>query len=86
MQVPLEVIGLSKVYNKKEAVKTHNPLVTLAKVWAIKISMGPKGAINKSTIDPWTFAVIKAEEAFAKEFWITLIIIKPGTKNVINGT
>ena len=26
--------------NKKEAVKTHNPLVTLAKVWAIKISIG----------------------------------------------
>ena len=72
--------------NKKEAVKTHNPLVTPAKVWAIKISIGPKGAISKSIIEPWTFAVMKAEDAFAKEFWITLIIIETGIKKVINGT
>ena len=61
-------------------------MVTPAKVWAIKISIAPKGAISKSIIEPWTFAVMKAEDAFAKEFWITLIIINPGTKKVMNGT
>ena len=37
---------------QKEAVKTHKPLVIPANVCAIKISIGPKGDINKSTIEP----------------------------------
>ena len=67
----------------KDAIKTHKPLVTPAIACAINISIGPNGDINRSTIEPWTFAVINAEETFANEFCKTLIIIKPGTKNVI---
>ena len=54
----------------KDAIKTHKPLVTPAIACAINISIGPNGDINRSTIEPWTFAVINAEETFANESFI----------------
>jgi nicotinamide riboside kinase len=49
----------------------------------VKISTEPNGANNKSTIDPVTLAVIKADEVFAKAFCKTLIIKRPGIKKEI---
>ena len=67
----------------KDAIKTKIPLVIPAKVCARKISNEPNGANNKSIIDPVTLAVIKAEDTLANAFCKTLIIIKPGIKNVM---
>ena len=72
------------MYSKKnEAKKTKIPLVMPAKLRAMKISNAPKGANNRSIIEPVTFAVINAEDTFAKAFCNTLIINNPGIKNVI---
>ena len=61
-------------------------LVTDASVIAIVTSPADNGAYKISTIFPCTFPIIKEEEEWEKDCWITCIAIKPGAKKLIKGT
>ena len=61
-------------------------LVTAAKVIAIVISEGDKGAYKISTILPWIFPIINDEEEWEKDCCIICIAIKPGAKKLIKET
>ena len=61
-------------------------LVTAASDIAKVTSIADKGAYKISTIFPCILLIIKEEDECEKDCWITCIAIKPGAKNVINGT
>ena len=60
-------------------------LVVAAKLTASVTSAGDKGAYKISTMFPWIFPIIKEEEEWENDCWITCIAINPGAKKTING-
>ena len=61
-------------------------LVTAARATEIVTSVADKGAYNRSTIFPWIFPIIKDDEEWENDCWITCIEINPGAKKFMNGT
>ena len=61
-------------------------LVTEANETAMVTSAADKGAYKRSTIFPWIFPIIKEDDEWEKDCWITCIEINPGAKNVIKDT
>ena len=61
-------------------------LVAAAKEIESVTSAADKGAYKRSTIFPCIFPIIKVDDEWEKDCCITCMAIKPGAKNVINGT
>ena len=61
-------------------------LVTAARVMAIVTSPADKGAYKISTIFPCIFPIIKDDDEWENDCWITCMATKPGAKKLIKGT
>ncbi len=42
--------------------------------------MAFSGGISRSTMLPWTLAIISEDEVLAKAFWAMVIMMRPGTR------
>ena len=65
---------------------TRTPLVSPPSAKASVSSPALSGGISTSTIFPCTLAISSDDDVLAKLFWIMAIIIRPGTRNWLNGT